>query len=125
MTIDYEFFKKKMDYFLWLEKQQKAIEELFDCDIYGGPMKIWHHELRFWRAVLKSNEAYNLLVSFAPFYSSTCSDYASTFEYGWNDDDDILSYHNAMFKLNTVPSKENWTKAVWSHICELEGKVNE
>ena len=125
MTIDYEFFKKKMDYFLWIEKQQRALENLLDCDIYGGPMKVWDHELEFWRTVLKSNEAYNLLVGFTPFYVSTLSDYTSNFEYDWNDNDDMFSYHSETVELNAIPSKDNWAKAIWLQICKLEEKENE
>ena len=125
MTIDFEFFKKKMDYFLWIEKQQKGLESLFDCDIYGGPMKVWDHELEFWRAVLKSNEAYHLLVGFAPFYSSPHCEYETSFEYDWNGNDDMFSYHSESIELEGAVSRENWVKAIWFQICKLEEKENE
>lgn len=108
----------------WLNKQQRKIEEVFDCDIYGGPMKVWEAEFKMWRKFFKNERTYDMFVSFASFYASEECHVKYNFEYTWTDKE-ALDFNDETIEVNGAPTDDNWIAIVWKHICKLEEKENE
>ena len=121
MTIDFEFFKESMDHFRWLDEQQRAIEKIFDCDIYGGPMLAWNKELNMWNRILKKERSMRLLLSFGSYYGF--GDLTNELSYEW--DSDITNITEETLKLNAPITDNNWLKFVWETLLSIEGEENE
>lgn len=123
LTITKEFFKERLDFMRWNENQQRKIEELFDCDIYGGPMKVWEAEYNMWRYFFKNARSMDLFLVFAAAYST--NKLGRTLEYHWNSEE-FYDLYTETIKLNdNIPiTDDNWITVVWNAICELEEKAN-
>ena len=121
MTIDFEFFKESMNHFRWLDEQQRAIEKILDCDIYGGPMLVWNKELNMWDRILKKERSMGLLLSFASYYGF--GNLTNELSYEW--DNDITNITEEILKLNAPITDDNWLKFVWETLLSIEGEVNE
>lgn len=123
MTITKEFFKERLDFMRWNENQQRKIEELFDCDVYGGPMKVWEAEYSMWRYFFKNDRSMDLFLAFVAAYSTNKLE--RTLEYSWNGEE-FYDFHTETIKLNDniAITDDNWITVVWNAICELEEKVN-
>ena len=124
MTISKDFFKERMDFLRWLDDQQKAIEEIFDCDIYGGPMKVWEAEYSMWRRFFKNERSCDLFIAFAAFYADgeECLN-SYEFTYTWNGNE-FFEFHDETVKLKGSATDDNWIDAAWKRICELENEAN-
>lgn len=116
MTVDFEFFKESMNHFRWLDEQQRAIEKIFDCDIYGGPMLVWNKELNLWDHILKKEQSMGLLLSFASFYGF--GDLSNELSYEWCNDIDHVT--EEVIELNAPISDDNWLKFVWETLLSIE-----
>lgn len=123
LTITKEFFKERLDFMRWNENQQRKIEDLFDCDIYGGPMKVWDAERSMWWHFFKNEQSMYLFVEFVAAYSK--NKLKRTFNYHWNGEE-FYDFHTETIKLDdNIPiTDDNWITAVWNAICELEEKAN-
>ena len=124
MTIDKDFIKERLDFMRWLSEQQRKIEEVFDCDIYGGPMKVWEAEFNMWKRLFKNERSFDMLVSFASFYASKECCVRYKFEYTWTDKEN-LDFCSETIQVYGAPTDDNWIAIIWKHICELEEKENE
>ena len=124
MTISKDFFKERMDFLRWLDEQQKGIEEIFDCDIYGGPMKVWEAEYSMWRRFFKNERSCDLFIAFAAFYADReeCLN-SYEFTYTWNGNE-FFEFHDETIKLKGSVTDDNWIDAAWKRICELENEAN-
>lgn len=116
LTIDFEFFKESMNHFRWLNEQQQAIEKIFDCDIYGGPIFVWNKELNLWGRILKKEQSMGLLTSFAAFYGF--GNLSNEFYYDWSNN--INDFTKETLKLNVPISDDNWLKVVWETLLRIE-----
>lgn len=126
MTISKDFFKERMDFLRWLDKQQKGIEEIFDCDIYGGPMKVWEAEYSMWRRFFNNERSYDLFITFAAFYANVEECHSSyEFTFSWNGNE-FFEFHDETVEIEdgATATDDNWIDAVWKRICELENEVN-
>lgn len=123
LTITKEFFKERLDFIRWNENQQRKIEDLFDCDVYGGPMKVWNAERSMWQHFFKNVRSMYLFVAFANVYSK--NKLRRTLEYHWSGEE-FYDLYTETIKLNdNIPiTDDNWITVVWNAICELEEKVN-
>ena len=116
MTVDFEFFKESMNHFRWLDEQQRAIEKIFDCDIYGGPMLAWNKELNLWHRIFKKERSMDLLLSFSSFYGF--GELSNEFSYEWVHD--INDVTKETLKLNVPISDDNWLKVIWEALLRIE-----
>lgn len=105
-----------MNHFRWLNNQQQAIEKIFDCDIYGGPMLVWNKELSLWGRILKKEQSMGLLLSFASFYGF--GSLSNEFHYDWSNN--INDFTEETLKLNVPISDDNWLKVVWETLLRIE-----
>jgi hypothetical protein len=121
LTIDFEFFKESMNHFRWLDEQQRAIENIFNCDLYGGPMIAWSKELNMWDHILKKERSMGLLLSFASYYG--IGNLTNDLSYEW--DSDINDITEETLKLNVPITDDNWLKFVWETLLSIEGGENE
>lgn len=120
LTVDFDFFVERMNYFRWLDQQQRKIEELFDCDIYGGPLLAWNKELDLWAKICKNTRSRDLIASFASYYGF--GRLTNKFSYDWNEED--TSYHTVEISLSNEPiTDEIWLRVVWDEIMRLEADV--
>ena len=113
-----------MDFLRWLDEQQKGIEEIFDCDIYGGPMKVWEAEYSMWRRFFKNERSCDLFIAFAAFYADKeeCLN-SYEFTYTWNGKE-FFEFHDETVKLKGSATDDNWIDVAWKRICELENEAN-
>ena len=107
----------------WNENQQRKIEDLFDCDVYGGPMKVWQAEYNMWQYFFKNVRSMDLFLAFASAYYT--NKLGRTLEYSWNGEK-FYDLHTETIKLDdNIPiTDDNWITAAWNAICELEEKAN-
>ena len=125
MTITKEFFKERLDFMRWLDEQQKSIEKIFDCDIYGGPMKVFETECNMWKQFFKNRRSYDLFITFSAFYTyvEKCHN-LQELTYTWNGKD-FFDFYDETIEIKGPATDDNWIDAVWKRICELEEKENE
>ena len=121
MTVDFEFFKESMEHFRWLDGQQRAIEKLLDCNIYGRPMIGWNREFNMWNRILKKERSMGLLLSFASYYGF--GNLTNEFSYKW--DSDVNNLTEEILELNAPITDDNWLKFVWETLLSIEGGENE
>lgn len=123
LTITKEFFKERLDFIRWNENQQRKIEDLFDCDVYGGPMKVWGAEYNMWQYFFKNARSMDLFLAFAAAYST--NKLGRTLEYHWNGKEFYDLYTETIELNDNIPiTDDNWITVVWNAICELEEKAN-
>lgn len=119
LNIDFDFFENSLEKFLRYETHQRALEKIFDCEMYGGPMKAWEDESELWQRILGDTYKYDVFLAFVNYYVSENFMSYFTYESFLNpQNEEVPPYTEKFCFPDEVYTRDAQVKYVWDFLCK-------